>query len=163
MDSPFSTFESLIFMTSETCIEALCVCACVKAWRECVARGRSSFVSPHPLPVLCTLFMFFWETFHFQKKGWRGKVFYYSSSNRLRVEHHLSSFGNRTSESILGSVISSSTTDHWLIKSLLSPCLATRGSQHLPALSLGALISSCGLFQVVLISCKGRETFMSMI
>ena len=166
MDSPVFNFWNLylIFMTSGTCIEALCVCACVCVCVcvhahvcVCIAGGRSSLVSPHPLPVLCTLFMFLWRNLTFPKERLRAEFFITALPIGWELSIICQALATGPSESILGSVISSSTTDHWLIKSLLLTLLTLRQSTSACSV-LGALISSCGLFQVVLlISCKGRR------
>ena len=154
MDSPIFNFWNLYlnFMTSGTCIEALWVCAYV-----CVAEDWSSLVSPHPLPVLCTLFMFLWRNLTFPKERLRAMFFITALPTgwELSIICQASAIG--PSESIRGSAISSSTTDHWLIKSLLLTLLTLRQPASASSV-LGALISSCGLFQVVLlISYKGRR------
>ena len=66
----------------------MCVCVCSR-------RLKQSCISPS---LTCSLYFIhvFVEKPYISKRKVEGNVFYYCSSNRLRVEHHLSSFGNRT-------------------------------------------------------------------
>ena len=165
MDSPIFNFWNLylIFMTSETCIEALCVCACVCACVSvCSKRQKQFCISPS---LTCSVYFIhvFLEKPSISKRKVEGKVFYYSSSNRLRVEHHLSSFGNRTFRINTGlcdfikhhrPLVNKVTSSHLAHTEAVSICLLCLGG---PYFQLWAVPSSAPHFL------QGQETFMSMI
>ena len=133
------------------------VCVCV-----CSRRQKQSCISPS---LTCSLYFIhvFVEKPYISKRKVEGNVFYYCSSNRLRVEQHLSSFGNRTFRINTGlcdfvkhhrPLVNKVTSPHLAHTEAASICLFCPGGTHF---QLWAVPSSAPHFL------QGQEILMSMI